>query len=81
MQRSVVMVRFLSKIFQRISNDFNFLCGPSFCINYKNCQILESEDIVVLDDQNDICAWRPLGYLGMDGGLDKRKRKSFICLL
>ena len=24
---------------------------------------------------------RPLGYLGMDGGLDKRKRKSFICLL
>ena len=51
------MVRFLSKIFQSISNDFNFLCGPSFCINYKNCQILESEDIVVLDDQNDICAW------------------------
>ena len=74
MQRSVVMVRFLSKIFQRISNDFNFLCGPSFCTNSKNCQILESEDIVVLDDnQNDIYAWRPLGYLGMDGGLDKCK--------
>ena len=50
-----MMVRFLSKIFQRISNDFNFLCGPSFCTNSKNCQILESEDIVVLDDdQNDM---------------------------
>ena len=83
MQRSVVMVRFLSKIFQRISDDFNFLCGWSFCINIsKNCQILESEDIVVLeDDQNGIYAWRPLGYLGMDGGLDKRKLKSSICLL
>ena len=76
------MVRFLSKIFQRISNDFNFLCGRLFCINSKNCQILESEDIVVLDDdQNGIYAWRPLGYLGMDGCLDKPKLKSSICLL
>ena len=50
-----MMVRFLSKIFQRISNDFNFLCGQLFCINSKNCQILENEDIVVLDDdQNGI---------------------------
>ena len=51
-------------------------------VDSKNCQILESEDIVVLDDdQNDIYAWRPLGYLGIDGGLHKHKLKSFICLL
>ena len=73
------MVRFLSKIFQRISDDFNFLRGPSFCINSKNCRILESEDIVVLDDdQNDIVCLETLGCLGMDEGLDKRKLKSFI---
>ena len=42
------MVRFLSKIFHRISDEFNFRCDPSFCKDLTLSYF--SENIVVLDD-------------------------------